>query len=604
VRDRERLEERIVEEGFGAVGCVDGGGEVDRLAFAREARARAGELGPCGRRAPRGREWELDERDHVEPGRAQRGLDALDDVARGEPLGQEVAIGAAGDGRDQRDARGEDGGVAQALGADRVGAEAFGLGFLGHVDEADPELERFVDGTLDVAVIAAARGCSCESYITAADDWQRHSRKLSLSHAQTLSPTGPRDLYPGQMRLVGILIVVLGCSAGDMESLVSVEDPAPTLPPVSISIFEGTAPRAGVRVVFQAADSTVVLETTTGTDGKASAIMEPGGYVTAIDPYPRASSTGDVRTIAGVQPGDHLKLDQDIAEEFVEVTLVVPTDAGAAGYAISTGCEYDIPVPAGTSQLRLYDCGAPADLLLYTVDASSVWQKHIFRANPPLADGATIDLSAETYTAIPDVAVSYANVPATYTRAAVYASQTMAHGWIPLSRAFVGLTGATGTASMKVPAIAGGHAGVVTVFDGATYTEQVVGEWGALATSYTFDPSTMFLPEFTGPASLDIPNHAVTWTTAGGAVQPDHVQVNAQLHRPSPAIAWQWEIVAPGATQVTFPVLPDSIYNVKADDFGSFDVTIGKVPGGYDAVRGNAERVGKWSSAHLVQPGA
>jgi hypothetical protein len=182
VRDRERVEERIVGERVGAVRIVDGGGKLDRLALAYEPRAGAGELGPCGRGAPDRSEWELDERDDVEARRAQRGLDALDDVASGEALGERVAVRPAGKRCDEWDTRSEDCRVAQALRADRVGAEALGVGLLGDVDEADAELERFVKCAFDVARITSACGGGRESYIAAADDRYRCSGELSLSH--------------------------------------------------------------------------------------------------------------------------------------------------------------------------------------------------------------------------------------------------------------------------------------------------------------------------------------------------------------------------------------------------------------------------------------
>jgi hypothetical protein len=64
------------------------------------------------------------------------------------------------------------------------------------------------------------------------------------------------------------------------------------------------------------------------------------------------------------------------------------------------------------------------------------------------------------------------------------------------------------------------------------------------------------------------------------------------------------------------PVLPDSSqFNPRAGDFGTFDVRIAKLPGGYDAVRANilaldgpqdvaVGATGKAMFAYLVEPSA
>lgn len=427
-------------------------------------------------------------------------------------------------------------------------------------------------------------------------------------------------------RLLGLAVAVIGCGGGgekkqpmiDASSVVDAPDDidASPLGPVSISIFEGTMPRVGVRVVFQAEDSSVVLDTSTGTDGKASAMMLPGGYVTAIDPYPDqngVSMTGDVRTFAGVKPGDQLKLfERPAIEDTVTLNIVVPTDADATGYFVSTNCNVDISVPAGTSQISLTGCGATTNVLVYTTDGVER-QKQIYRASAALTNGGTIDLGAETYTAIPSVTFNYTNVPAAYTSGSVAVARITALG--PIFNSTVAID--QGTATLKVPAISGTvTANTASTFFGPTYTQQLVSEWGVPAATYNLDATGLFLPEFSGAATLDIPNHAVTWSVTGGAAQPDFVHVRALLHRSTPTLAWRWEIVAPAASKAVFPVLPDSsMYNVKTDDFGSFEVRLGKVPGGYDAVRAALLAFeslqdlalgtsGKASFAFLVEPGA
>jgi len=65
---------------------------------------------------------------------------------------------------------------------------------------------------------------------------------------------------------------------------------------VTLTITSGTAGVADVKVYFQNADSSVVAVAMTDANGVASATMEAGGYVTAIDPFAAVSvPTGKLR---------------------------------------------------------------------------------------------------------------------------------------------------------------------------------------------------------------------------------------------------------------------------------------------------------------------
>jgi hypothetical protein len=186
VFDREGGEPRLVGEVGGAIDGVEERRVREHLAFAGEAGAGAGELGPCRRGSPRGTHGELHERDGVELGRAERRFDALLDVARGEALGEDVAVWVARQRRYRRDARCEDDDVAQAQRADRVCAQPLRVGFLGDIDEPDAELEPLVDGARDIArVVTSCRG-GRESYISAAHHCDGRRVELSLSHGASV----------------------------------------------------------------------------------------------------------------------------------------------------------------------------------------------------------------------------------------------------------------------------------------------------------------------------------------------------------------------------------------------------------------------------------
>lgn len=598
--DRDRGEPGLVGEG-GEVRIVDGGGVAEDLALAHEAGARAGELGPGRRLAPRRPERELDEREGVEARRAERGLDALLDVARGEALGEDIALRAAGQRCHEWDTRREDGDVAQAERANRITGEPFGIGLGRDIDEAEAEREGLVKRALDVAHIDAAVGRRGKTHIAAAHDGDRCREELPLSHARE---------YSARMRLlVGFtcIVMAIGCSDDDKVRRLPDAPPPPDsnvdasdFGPVSLTILQDETPQVGITVLFQNADSSVVSETTTGSDGKASAMMRAGGFVTAVDPFPN-TPTGvqetDVRTFAGVKPGDQLRLTQDFGggNTTVNVTVLLPVDVNASMYYVSTNCQLDFPVFTGggsgsgapQASMQLSGCGATTNLLVTALDGNNNVLSSIYKQSVALADNATIDLTQDTFTAAPDVTFSYTNMPANATFVNINPIRATALGTIYFGFVGTGVTAGAATLTTKIPSIANAT-GVTLSSTNTGSTFHMIGEWGPPASTYSLDYGASVLPDFSGEPTLDIANHKIAWTNDGGGAQPDFVKVNGFLRREGQSFqAWRWEIVAPGTNQAVLPVLPaaQAAFNPVEGDTSNFNATMMKVPGGYDAVR-------------------
>lgn len=402
--------------------------------------------------------------------------------------------------------------------------------------------------------------------------------------------------------LVGFTCVVLSVGCSDDDKVRHLADAPPPevdaspFGPVTLTILQGTDPRTGVRVIFQNADSTTVLETTTGTDGKAGAMMLPGGYVTAIDPFPNQGqgvATADLRTFAGVKPGDQLRLFEQplIQPTAINLNVALPIENTAASYRVSTNCFFGHPIDtSGSGPLQLSGCGPTSNLLVEAVDNANNSFKSFYKQSVPLVDNGTLDLTGETFAAIPDVTFTYTNVPAALTSVFVNGVRATSLGTIYELNGNANVEAGTATLTTKVPEISNATAVTASSFgsSGVGFTQHMISEWGPASATYTLDTSGMFLPEFDSIATLDHAAHSVKWTSSGGSVQPDFVFVRAFLGRESPLQSWRWTIVAPAGAQAVLPVLPDSsTYNPIAGDFGSFDVRTGKVPGGYDAVREN-----------------
>lgn len=102
------------------------------------------------------------------------------------------------------------------------------------------------------------------------------------------------------------------------------------------------------------------------------------------------------------------------------------------------------------------------------------------------------------------------------------------------------------------------------------------------------------LPDFDTPV-VDSTAHTLGWTESATGVTPDFAIASFQAGRervpPMLNLQWEWNVVAPyGGASIPMPTLPTDIadFAVTASDFTDINgVALGKVPGGYDAVRAN-----------------
>ncbi|MEJ7604027.1 MAG: hypothetical protein WKG01_39470 [Kofleriaceae bacterium] len=114
-------------------------------------------------------------------------------------------------------------------------------------------------------------------------------------------------------------------------------------------------------------------------------------------------------------------------------------------------------------------------------------------------------------------------------------------------------------------------------------------DWGGVTSAYVLDAANVPLSELTSAGTFDPATHSALWTLAGGGATPDLVRTEVRYNRTEPEINMSWLIAAPftGAS-VVFPVLPNDVayLNPIASDGTSVDqITMAKLPGGYDAAR-------------------
>jgi len=413
------------------------------------------------------------------------------------------------------------------------------------------------------------------------------------------------------MRLLAItLLLVAAC--GDDDGIRRLPDapPAPdgsvdaaTSGPVSLRLTLDDLPQAGVNVYFQDAASGLVATVATGTDGVATATMEPGGYVTVVQPFQLKRSGDDVRTFAGVKPGDQLRIDErSMGPAQITINLTLPVDVNANTYDVYTSCSGrhtlvgsggSGTIPSGT--VYLTGCtGGLADVLVQTIDGTGAPLGWFYHPNLAVTDLADITLTDTYATTSTDVTMTFTNIPVAYTGLVFRNVTASARGPVLDLLSTTQVTAGTAVQTISRPPVTNAQS-VTAIHPTPTNSigSQFVVDWGP-ANVVAFDLAGALLPQYATFPAFTIASHAVSWTTGAGPA-PDFVvaEVYAERFSAAPNAAWRWRIVAPYATTITLPVLPAAAadYNIVEGD-GPLpggpavqELTTAKVPGGYDAVR-------------------
>lgn len=172
--------------------------------------------------------------------------------------------------------------------------------------------------------------------------------------------------------LIGILATT-ACTGniGDMGD----DDVPPPATDVQIRVRDGMTPVAGVSVIFQAADETVIAEAVTDAAGIALAEMPEGGNLTVIRSFPPPATPEEelrptqVYTYVGVEAGDRLELGNKIDEVAPPSAINVMVPETAQGtITVNTSCG------SGQGQAPLIPItvrGCGSSLTVYVMDGDN-----------------------------------------------------------------------------------------------------------------------------------------------------------------------------------------------------------------------------------------
>ena len=360
--------------------------------------------------------------------------------------------------------------------------------------------------------------------------------------------------------------------------------PAPPTNKVAVTVQDGATPQANIRVVFQAADGSVVSAMTDAT-GTASADMPTGGNVTVIRTYPVAVAPAvqkypEVLTYVGVKPGDQLHLGHEVDDTSDASAINVKVPVTAQGTVkVVTPCGSG----AGTApNVAISVTGCPTQLALYVSDGG----QSSFMAHA--AYGGSVDVSTSSLVGSLTSSLSATNVTADIS--SVEAEARLVDGTFTLfSSGTKRVDG--GAATVNMPNIQGAEELVVaTIASAAGGTQMVASRRPYAVTPTVVDASANLIASI--DQQPDVTPASITWVE-GGTGGADFVLATIDVTRggtPLPSDAqYTRTIIAPHTgMSLAIPLVDDAAWNPTTDDQLAVRVGLVKATGGYDALRANA----------------
>ena len=363
------------------------------------------------------------------------------------------------------------------------------------------------------------------------------------------------------MRIAAVAVVLGGLVAACGDGLA----PPDAVPPIDgpsgrVTVRLGASESPTAQVIFQNADSSLVLATRTGEDGTANAYMAPGGFVTVIED---GSFNKFLYTWAGVQPGDELTFNTPFVPVGVEspsFPIQVPLDPGHTIYQVLTSCGASIlENPGGISFVTLGGtCSAREDMIALSASVATGTERYLYGADVTL-DGSIIELpgpwrpfdTARVEVTGAPVATQQMNVGMTLLDEGDSINGTDRGGSFEL----VGGAGVLEFAT-PLPAGVGALVRLTPSFQPDLTSSVRAVRWGPVQATMRIDLAQGLRAYREFPTYLR-GQHAIRWSEEGAGKAADAV-ITEFGWRGADSEPRSWVIVAPGNDDaiVRFPVLP------------------------------------------------
>lgn len=364
-------------------------------------------------------------------------------------------------------------------------------------------------------------------------------------------------------------------TTGDDDGTTGSATGSATPPPqtVKITVRDGATPQAGVDVLFQNSNSSVVAEVATDATGVASATMASGNVTVA---RMLASGSAAIYTYVGVAAGDELVLGDptDDTDTATPATISVTVPDGADGTV-------DVVSPCGTGQgtaptVEVNVVGCPSSIMFYVTDGDN----NSFALAAP--ESVSIDLSSGFLEGPLGTTFSAQNVSADMTSVAMEAN-AMA-GTYELYTSGAQEVDA-GPADVDLPDLHGvDELDVATITQSSGATQIVATRQPYASVPHMFDAVANPMPAISNATYA--PND-VSWIETGTGT-PQFVVATLVVTSNGGGGAFTRYIIAPHAsTSLQVPLLAgsDAQYNMDASDTFTGSVGIGSITGGYAAAR-------------------
>ncbi|MDQ3340109.1 MAG: hypothetical protein M4D80_33540 [Myxococcota bacterium] len=355
------------------------------------------------------------------------------------------------------------------------------------------------------------------------------------------------------------------------------DDPPPPPPAsrVQLTVKSNGVPQAGLVVIFQRADDSLVAEVTTDAMGLASAPMPVGGNVTVI----RNGQLGEAFTYVGAKAGDKLELavaSKGATPTTIKVRVPEPEVEGSP-VSVSTPCGSALGAAPIVELTLDGGCGPETDFYVVDIEgtASDDELPRPLSVLERRAIAPEVDLSNATLRENLTSMIAATNLPGIEGLAIVLEQRLETNLFRPV---FASGQIAAETAAIDSPDLPGIDMIVAATLSFAS-GKQVI----ATGMLYTPAPPPLDIASsmIAQPKATSLGANGVTWTEESGSA-PDFVFTQLATANVRRVIA------APYAgTTLRVPQLPATYaaYNITASEAPTIDHHLVKITGGYDGVR-------------------
>jgi hypothetical protein len=333
-------------------------------------------------------------------------------------------------------------------------------------------------------------------------------------------------------------------------------------PAVELTVVRSSGePVQGLRVLFHAADATLVADVRTDAAGHASATIDTGGSVSLVDAPPLLGDR-EIRFVGGLTAGEQLTLALAPPRYPVANTssfdVIIPADTagGVESYRVTSRCNYTGVVPqstAATYTIRVNQaCAGNNDILVESLGSAYKVLRSFYRPAVAVTNGGTIDFSTATYEALQQISFAITNVGVP-----VYLERFTANGTLLFTDNHTYVQTSSGwTMTFEFPS-----APVARELVWAGTLDGRKAQWGPADLSRSVDGAFPRLTQIASP-TYDGATRTLSWSEGTKGLDPQGM-ITKFVYSGSTSLL-VWHVFVPyGYTTFRFPQLPADLAELE-----------------------------------------